>query len=167
MLPHVVRFQMSASSNTEHFSIFRVYMDRSEGGAPMKKRSLAAMIGCFVVICAAAMAFSGQKPYRNLKAADIVSASVHLAPPDKALPVPDVEALAAYLREVVIYRKDNSYVEYTGQAVIFTLTMSDGSQEEIVEYNPFVVINGTGYRAKYEPCEALNRYANRLLSEAG
>ncbi len=45
--------------------------------------------------------------------------------------------------------------------------MADGSQEEIVAYNPFVILNGTGYRTQYAPCEELNRYANRLLEEAG
>lgn len=43
--------------------------------------------------------------------------------------------------------------------------MSDGTQTSIMAYNPFLVIDGTGYRTKYEPCEALNSYANRLLNE--
>ena len=34
-----------------------------------------------------------------------------------------------------------------------------------MEYNPFLVIDGVGYKTKYEPCEALNHYANRLLEE--
>lgn len=102
-----------------------------------------------------------------LEASDIVSATVHLAPPDKTIQVTDIKKLAECLNKVVIYNKeDNSYAEYSGQAVIFTLTMADGSQEEIVAYNPFVVINGTGYKAKYEPCEKLNSYANELLRQA-
>jgi len=90
-----------------------------------------------------------------------------LAPPDKTIQITEIEELAAYLNEVVIYNEDNSYTEYTGQAVIFTLTMADGSQEEVTAYNPFVVINGTGYKTKYEPCEKLNSYANELLDKAG
>ncbi len=91
-----------------------------------------------------------------------------MAPPDQTIPIADadMEELVSYLNEVVIYHEDHSYTEYAGQAVIFTLTMADGTQEEIAAYNPFVVINGTGYRTKYEPCEKLNRYANELLNRA-
>lgn len=73
--------------------------------------------------------------------------------------------LVEYLKDVVIYKKDNSYTEYAGQGVTFTLTMSDGTQTQIMAYNPFLVIDGVGYRTKYEPCEALNNYANRLLDD--
>ena len=60
--------------------------------------------------------------------------------------------------------KDNSYTEYAGQAVIFTLSLADGSQVEIIAYNPFIIIDGIGYKCKYEPCEALNHYANELMT---
>ena len=46
-----------------------------------------------------------------------------------------------------------------------TLTMKDGSKKEIRENNPFVAIDGTGYKAKYEPLEALSHYANSLGEE--
>ena len=46
--------------------------------------------------------------------------------------------------------------------MVFTLTMADGSTEEIIAYNPFVIINGVGYRTKYEPCEKLSQFANTL-----
>jgi len=132
----------------------------------MKKKRLIMIIGCLIVIGILVFAFSGRKPYKDLEASDIVSATVHLAPPDKTIQVTDIKKLVAYLNEVIIYNEDNSYTEYAGQAVIFTLTMADGSQEEITAYNPFVVINGTGYKAKYEPCEKLNSYANELLRQA-
>ena len=32
-------------------------------------------------------------------------------------------------------------------------------------FNPFIIIDGIGYKCKYEPCEALNNYANRLLTD--
>ena len=132
----------------------------------MKKKGLIFIISFLIVIGIAAFAFSGRKPYKALEASDIVSATVHLAPPDKTIQITEFNELVASLNEVVIYNEDNSYTEYSGQAVIFTLTMTDGSQEEITAYNPFVVINGTGYKAKYEPCEKLNNYANKLLNNA-
>lgn len=128
-----------------------------------KKRLIAIIIGCLIIIGIVIAAFSGQKPYKNLKAANIASATVYLAPPDKTIQIVEIKELVTYLNEIVIYSEDNSYTEYDGQAVIFTLTMFDGSQEEIMVYNPFVVINGTGYKTKYKPCEKLNHYANQLL----
>lgn len=132
----------------------------------MKKKGLAAIIGSFIVIGIVVFVFSGQKPYKDLETSDIVSATVHLTPPDKTIQITETHELVSYLNEVVIYKKDNSYTEYAGQAVIFTLTMTDGSQEEIMAYNPFVVVNRTGYKTKYEPCEKLNNYANKLLTNA-
>ena len=41
--------------------------------------------------------------------------------------------------------------------------MKDGSKKKIRGNNLLVVIDGTDYKAKYEPLEALNSYANRLL----
>ncbi len=132
----------------------------------MKKKGLIVIIACLIVTGVVTFAFSGQKPYKDLKTSDIVSATIHLTPPDKTIRVTESKELVAYLNEIVIYNEDNSYTEYSGQAVIFTLTMADGSKEEIMAYNPFVVINGTGYKTKYEPCEKLNSYANKLLGQA-
>ena len=106
---------------------------------------------------------SGSRPFQNLRASDIVSASVHLTPPDETAPVDDTEELAGLLRDIVIYNKSVGYQTYAGQSVTFTIALSDGSHMEVTEANPFIVIDGTGYKAEYEICEALNRYANRLL----
>ena len=119
-----------------------------------------AAVGCGVF---AASAMAGRRPYRDLEVADVVSASVRLTPPDTELEIPDLEKLVSYLNQVVIYGRDGSYTEYAGQAVLFTLHLADGSTTDVVAYNPFLVIDGVGYRTKYEPCEALNRYANELL----
>lgn len=115
-----------------------------------------ALSGCAAIL--------GSRPYKNLTAEEIASAEVCLSPPDKTVPVEDLEKLTALLRQAVVYEKDNSYTEYCGQGVDFRLTMRDGSQMSIVAFNPFLIIDGTGYRTKYEPCEALNQYANNLLN---
>ena len=119
-----------------------------------------AVIGCGIL---AASALAGRRPYKDLTAADIQSATVLLAPPDTMLEIPDTAELAEYLSQVVIYDRDDSYTEYAGQGVVFTLHMTDGSTTDVMAYNPFLVIDGVGYRTKYEPCEALSRYANQLL----
>ncbi len=106
---------------------------------------------------------AGTKPYQNLTATDISSATVLLQPPDKTLQVEEPDRLIELLQDVVIYEEDDSYTENAGQAVTIQLTMSDGTQTSITAYNPFLIIDGIGYRTEYEPCEALNRYANELL----
>ena len=132
----------------------------------MKKKVLMAASVCIVLLCVIIFAaVAGKKPYKNLNASEIVSATVRLTPPDKTVLVADIEELTEYLRDVVIYNEDNSYKGSVGQGVIYTLTMSDGTQTEIMAYAPFLIIDGIGYKTKYKPCNALNAYANRLLNE--
>lgn len=66
------------------------------------------------------------------------------------------------LHEVVIYKEDNSYTEYAGQGVLFEITKTDGTITRIIAYNPFVIIDGVGYKTKYEPCEQLNWLGNNI-----
>lgn len=108
----------------------------------------------------------GRRPFRKLKASEIASADVLLMPPDRMIPILETEELAGYLNDVVIYNRDDSYTEYAGQAVLFTLTMTDGTQTKIMAYSPFLVIDGIGYRTKHQPCEALSQYANLLMEQA-
>ena len=133
----------------------------------MKKKRLMIVIACIVlfgIVMAAFPLAMGKKPYKNLDAAQIVSAKVSLTPPGKAAEIEDISALVDYLHDVVIYNRDNSYTEYAGQSVVFTLTMTDGTKTDIMAYPPFLVIDGVGYQTKYGPCEELNRYANELLN---
>ena len=128
----------------------------------MKKKVLTAA-ACLIIAVVLLSAFCGQKPYKDLQPSDIVSAAVSFDMPDKTIQITEIKELAEYLNQVVIYNEDNSYTEYAGQGVTFTLKMTDGTEEKITESSPFVIINGKGYRAKQEPCEKLNSYADRLL----
>lgn len=134
----------------------------------MKKKVPIAISACILligVIIIVSTFIGGKKRFKDLKSSEIVSATVRLIPPDKSIQITDIEELTEYLNAVVIYNEDNSYTEYDGQGVIFTLILSDGTQIEIMAYNPFLVIDGVGYKTKYEPCEALNAYANKLLND--
>lgn len=137
----------------------------------MKHRLILSAAGIFLALAIILLCLSGdilgKRPFKDLKGTDIVSASVELMPPDVKLEISDREKLAELLSSVVIYRQDDSYKDYAGQAAVFTLVMEDGTAVEITDYTPFVIIDGVGYKAKYEPCEALNSYANTLLSESG
>lgn len=118
----------------------------------MKKKVLTATAACLIIAVVLLSAFCGQKTYKDLQPSDIVSAAVSLNMPDKTIQITEIKELAKYLGKVVIYKEDNSYTEYAGQGVTFTLTMADGTEEEITECSPFAIINGKGYRAKHEPC---------------
>ena len=125
----------------------------------MRKKRLMIAIACIILVGIAVIVFfsqQGKKPYKDLDAAQIVSAKVLLTPPDKTIEIENIQELVEYLNDVVVYNEDNSYTEYAGQGVVFTLTMVDGTQTDIMAYNPFIVIDGIGYKTKYEPCEALN-----------
>lgn len=116
---------------------------------------------------AAGLLLRGRRPFRDLEAADIAAASVTLMPPDVTLELDGAEigTLAELLGDLRITRPDQSYTEYAGQAVRFTVTFADGTETEVTDYNPFLIIDGTGWRTAYGPCEALNSFANELLRE--
>ena len=104
-----------------------------------KKFLLIALI-CLIGIGISFLLFSAHRPFKDLEAADITSASVRLSPPDTTIQIVETEELVSYLNEVVIYNKDNSYTEYAGQAVIFTLSLADGSQVEITAYRTYLIL---------------------------
>ncbi len=104
-----------------------------------------------------------KRPFKGLDPQDIRFASVTLTPPDITLEVTDHQKLAELLRDTVIYDRDDSYTQYAGQGVLFTLVMDDGRERTVLAYSPFLVIDGIGYRTAHDPCNALNAYGNQLL----
>lgn len=79
-----------------------------------KKKVVFAILACIAVIGIAVISFSVRKPFEGLEISDIASASVHVTPPDKTVPITDISELVEYLNDVVIYYEDNSYTEYIG-----------------------------------------------------
>lgn len=134
----------------------------------MKKQILLAVL-CILVLVGAVLAKTfllGKKPLKSLRTDEVSSATVELYPPDVTLQLTEdeIKQLVPILNRVVTYQRDDTYGEYCGQAVIFTLTRTDGTQLRVQAYNPFLVIDGAGYRTKYGPCEELNALGNKLNS---
>jgi len=104
------------------------------------------------------------RPYENLTATDIASATVELIPPPVTveLDAEAIEKLVALLQTVELYEKDPSNEARGGQAVIYTLTKTDGSVEIVAPSGTHVSVNGVRYHAEYEPSEALNLLGNTL-----
>jgi len=103
----------------------------------------------------------------NLKPNDVTSFKVILRPPNEEITITDeknISELVAILNRVPTYEQDDSYNEYNGQWVEFELTMADNSLKTVVAYNPFIVIDGIGYKTEYEPCEELNAFANSFIN---
>lgn len=131
----------------------------------MKYRRVFFAGGALLLLLALVFALAvGRRPFRSLEASDIRSASVELLPPDVTIQLDrdEIAALVPLLREVCVTRRDDSYTEYAGQAVRFTLTLADGGTTTVTAYNPFLILDGQGWRTAYGPCEALNAFANRL-----
>lgn len=125
---------------------------------------LAAIGAAVLLLTAVGYLKIGRRPFRGLDAAEILSASVRLTPPDVTaeLDREEIETLAGLLRQVRVSRRDDSYTGYCGQGVIFTLTMADGTVTEVMAYNPFLVINGGGWRMTHQSRPSLNSFGNHL-----
>ena len=81
----------------------------------MRKKRLMIAIACIILVGIAVIVFfsqQGKKPYKDLDAAQIVSAKVLLTPPDKTIEIENIQELVEYLNDVVVYNEDNSYTEY-------------------------------------------------------
>lgn len=132
----------------------------------MNKKRLWAVLGIIILVCIIFIgkSFIGTRPLKDLAVEDIKAVTVCLIPPDIRLTFTkdEINELVEILNRVVVYNEDNSYKDYSGQAVIFTITKTDGTQIDINAHNPFIIIDGTGYKTKYNPCKELNNLANNL-----
>lgn len=105
-----------------------------------------------------------QKPFEKLTKEEIKEVTIELYPPGATaeLDKEEIEELVEILHQVVIYKKDNTYSDYCGQAVIYKITKNDDTTIEVQAYNPFLIIDGIGYTTKYEPCQKLNSLGNKI-----
>lgn len=146
-------------------------MNSGDGGIGVKKKhiiviSVAVVFIMVIITMFCIKSFLGKKPWKDLSVDEIANVSVTLTPPGVTLELNkfEIEELVKILHTVVIYKEDNSYTESSGQAVTFIITKTDGTQMNIMAYNPFLVIDSVGYKTKYEPCEELNSFANQIRS---
>lgn len=105
----------------------------------------------------------GRKPFKQLDAESVESATVHLIPPDVTVEIEDIDRFAELLQDVVIYNIHPFPLFYFGQGVTYTVVFKDGTETKISACNPIVTIDGVRYKCKYEPCEALNEFGNSFI----
>ena len=142
--------------------IFSVYTGK--GGGEMKRGWILGLVIAAVIPAAIRLLRAGRKPFRTLEAADISAARVELLPPDVTLSLDaaEIETLAGLLRDCRIKSRDDSYMECEGQAVIFTLTLADGTVTDVNAYGSFLILDGAGYLADHNACQALSAFGNQL-----
>ena len=111
---------------------------------------------------------SRTKPLEDLKAEDIVSADIWLAPPDTTITISegdDLAELVVLLNDVVLYKQDDTGRLQDGQLASVTVAKTDGSTVSVGAYGDYMYYNGVCYQAKYEPSNALNTFCNSFYKE--
>lgn len=108
----------------------------------------------------------GRKPFKNLNAVDIQSISIHLWPPNESLDLTEAEIveLVGLLQQVEIHHPTWMHHASGGQSNVMTITFQDGSVKEVNQFGSILIIDSMGYRAKYEPNEAINQFSNKLFN---
>ena len=139
------------------------------GVCSMKKVIILSLI-CAVIIILVVLLLNllGKKPFKVLQTDDVIKVEVLVRPPNTTKEISDstqIQKLVEILNEVVVYKKDNSWGEYDGQYVQYTITKKNGEIITVGSYNPFLIINDVGYKTKYKPCEDLNALANSIIGK--
>ena len=78
--------------------------------------------------------------------------------------VAEIEELVTLLQQVKIYNPSWLHLASGGQSNIMTITYQDGSVQEVNQFGSTLIIDGQGYRAEYEPNEAISQFANKLFN---
>ena len=121
-----------------------------------------------IVIVITTMNWIGRKPFAKLATSEVTSAEILLIPPETRIEITDsdnVNELVDILNELVVYREDEAGREYEGQLVQVTFTLNNGETFEVGAFNPFLFVNEKCYRTKYEPCERLSGFGNKMLND--
>ena len=133
----------------------------------MKRKilTIAAIILAVALIVTIGTWVIGRKPFKYLKADEIQSISIHLWPPNESMDLTEaeIEELVGLLQQVEIHHPTWMHHASGGQSNVMTITFQDGSVKEVNEFGSILIIDGMGYRAEYEPNEAINQFANKLF----
>ena len=134
----------------------------------MKRKILffAAIVLTVILVITIGLSVVGRRPFKNMKAEEIQSVSVHLWLPNETMELSqdEIEELVGLLQQVKIYNPSWLHLASGGQSNIMTITYQDGSVKEVNEFGSTLIIDGQGYRAEYGPNEAVNQFANKLFN---
>lgn len=105
-------------------------------------------------------------PYEYLSENAIRLATVQILPRNVLVNLNDdeIKELVAILRTVEADNRDDSHSEYGGESVIFTMMLADGTVATIAAFNPFIIMDGIGYRN--EACYELSEFGHAVARSA-
>jgi hypothetical protein len=106
-------------------------------------------------------------PFKSLKLEDVETVELLVQPPNTMTEIIEstqIQELIEVLHRVIIYEKDESWRDYNGQYVQYTIIKKSTENITIGAYNPFLIIDGIGYKTEYQPCEDLNNLANSIIN---
>lgn len=109
----------------------------------------------------------GQRPFRSLTVDHLGGATVEVTPPGTLaiLSQQDLRDLVDILQKITIYQEDNSYQASGRQMVTFTLTMVNGTECTVTACNPWLILDGVGYRTSHAPCLGLSTLGHQAIGE--
>lgn len=104
---------------------------------------------------------------REMSIADIGEVALSAHPPGITIQLYDerITEMLTLLKNVSLYEEDNSYSEYGGRWVNFEIKLNTGKEISLATLGSFFVIDRVGYKADYDACQALNMFADSVLSQ--
>lgn len=104
-------------------------------------------------------------PFEDLVCNDVQEVKMFMEPLQTEVLLSDEQRnqLIGILNEVIIYEQISSQT-LVGQMVQYQITKSDGNTFSLKTINPYIIIDDIWYKAKYEPCEELNQFANEIMN---
>ena len=134
----------------------------------MKRKilTIAAIVLAVTLIMTIGTWVIGRNPFKDLKADEIRSVTIHLWPPNESMELTDaeIEELVGLLQQVEIHHPTWMHHASGGQSNVMTITFQDGSVKEVNQFGSILIIDGVGYRAEYEANEAINQFSNKLFN---
>lgn len=129
----------------------------------MRRKQIFYIAGSIIIIACIIVSLllyqqKGETPLADLNVDSIRTIEISAYPPDEIKVInnrEEIQQIAQAMQHIVTYEQVESN-DYTGQTVVYTILMTDGTKQEIEISNPLVRIEGHYYKTRYEPAEELN-----------
>lgn len=126
---------------------------------------LIAVIGSLIIILTIIFYLRLHIAKITVLSSEIDSVVLTANPPNQTVDLKEeqIDELVDLLNNLTLKETGDSYQEYTGQWVQFDITKTNGTFLSIAELSPFIIIDGNGYKVRYEKGEFLNKFANEII----
>ena len=104
---------------------------------------------------------------KAITADDIDAVTLSAYPPEKSVKLTrdQIDKMLSLLEDINLYEEDGFQNEYDGQWMRFDILLNSGEQISFSPFVHFFFVGNTRYSASYEPCQALNVFANSIIAE--